>query len=103
MPDGQATRGTRGPVCTAISRRPATPEHRYVGRSRERAREPQPAWQGSGFADFRIADGLEGTRPARLDAGDLARRIWTHADFAARHGPRSQSGRHEYLDGRSWN
>src|SRR5437016_12034963 len=28
---------------------------------------------------------------ARLDAGDLPRRIWVHADFAAWHGPPSQS------------
>ena len=46
---------------------------------------------GSGQADRRAADGSESARPAGFDAGDLARRVRTHADLAARRRPRPQS------------
>ena len=51
--------------------------------------------------DRRSADRPEVARAARLDSGDLARRVRPHADLAARRRTRPQSGRDEYLDGRS--
>ena len=45
------------------------------------------------------ADRSEGARPARFDAGDLARRVRADADLAARRRARSQPGGDDDLDG----
>ena len=47
-------------------------------------RESHAARGGSRSADRGAADGSEGARPAGFHAGDLAGRIRTHADLAAR-------------------
>ena len=57
---------------------------RHLGRARRRQGEPHAARRGVGPPDRRPADGPQGARPARFDAGHLARRVRPDADFAAR-------------------
>jgi hypothetical protein len=84
VPDGTAAGRARRALRAAVPRRHGQPEHRHLGRARRRQGQPHPARRRIGSSDCRSAHRSQGTRPARFDAGRLARRVRPHADLTAR-------------------